>query len=229
MTAATVSTNGQRPNIDEQRAAARGAYRQSLADGKPLSGAALGRQFAMSDRWGRDRVTEVQRADASDDAKPDGTRVLDPAPQHELSSPSPVMEAPPDSDGPSTGLDGDDPDVAEGGSWLDSLIILAVAAVAAAASYGHMLEVAVLGGEPVWLARAFPITVDGLVLAALRSGRHGRWWLALGIAVSVAANMLSRYPELAADAGPVISAWPPIALFGTHRLLRGAHHKASQR
>jgi hypothetical protein len=44
--------------------------------------------------------------------------------------------------------------------------------------------------------------------------------LALGIAVSVAANMLARYPDLAATAGPVVSAWPPLALFGTHRLLQ---------
>jgi hypothetical protein len=108
----------------------------------------------------------------------------------------------------------------DGGSWVDSLIILAVAAVAFVASYQHMLEVALWAGEPVWIARAFPITVDGLVLAALRRGRQGRWWLGLGIAASVAANMLSRYPELAATAGPVISAWPPLALFGTHRLPR---------
>jgi hypothetical protein len=105
------------------------------------------------------------------------------------------------------------------------VVILIVAAVAAAASYGHMLEVAMWAGEPLWIARALPITVDGLVLAALRRGRAGRWWLALGIAVSVAANMLARYPDLAATAGPIVSAWPPLALFGTHRLL---HTKKAQ-
>jgi hypothetical protein len=113
------------------------------------------------------------------------------------------------------------------GSWLDSAIILIVAAVAAAASYGHMLEVAQWAGESLWIARAFPVTVDGLVLAALRRGRHGRWWLALGIAVSVAANMLARYPDLAATAGPIVSAWPPLALFGTHRLLHSGSDPAS--
>jgi hypothetical protein len=45
------------------------------------------------------------------------------------------------------------------GAWLDTAITLAVALVAAAASYGHMLDVALLAGEPVWIARAFPITV----------------------------------------------------------------------
>jgi hypothetical protein len=90
-----------------------------------------------------------------------------------------------------------------------------------------MLEVAVWAGEPLWIARAFPITVDGLFLAALRRGRSGRWWMALGIAVSVAANMVSRYPDLAVAAGPIVSAWPPLALFGTHRLLHA--HKRSER
>ena len=70
-----------------------------------------------------------------------------------------------------------------------------------------------------WVARAFPITVDGLVLAALRRGDDGRRWLALGLAVSVAANILADYPTIATDAGPIISAIPPLALYGTHRLL----------
>jgi hypothetical protein len=99
-------------------------------------------------------------------------------------------------------------------SWQDSFITLTVAVVAAAASYGHMCEVALLAGEPLWMARAFPVTVDGLVLAALRRGPQGRWWLRLGVVVSVAANVLSRYPELAQAAGPVVSAWPPLALYG---------------
>jgi hypothetical protein len=104
---------------------------------------------------------------------------------------------------------------------LDTAITLVVTAVAAAASYGHMLHVALMAGEPMWIARAFPVTVDGLVLAALRRGEDGRGWLALGAAVSVAANVLAQFPELAATAGPVVSAWPPLALYGTHRLLAG--------
>jgi hypothetical protein len=105
-------------------------------------------------------------------------------------------------------------------SWLDLAIILLVASVAAVASYGHMLHVALVAGEPLLIARAFPITVDGLVLAALRCGDRGRHWLRLGIAVSVAANVLAQFPEVAASAGPVISAWPPVALYGTHRLVK---------
>lgn len=50
------------PELDDRtrRAAARKAYRHSVTAGTPLSGAALGRQFGMSDRWGRDRVNEVR-------------------------------------------------------------------------------------------------------------------------------------------------------------------------
>ncbi|HEX6500172.1 MAG TPA: hypothetical protein VF054_14235 [Micromonosporaceae bacterium] len=52
------------PEVDDRtrRAAARKAYRQSVTAGTPLSGAALGRQFGMSERWGRDRVNEVRTA-----------------------------------------------------------------------------------------------------------------------------------------------------------------------
>jgi hypothetical protein len=119
----------------------------------------------------------------------------------------------------------DAPDETSPPSWLDPLVTLAVAVVCAAASYGHMHHVALLAGEPLWIARAWPVTVDGLVLAALRRGREGRLWLALGIAVSMAANVLAQFPELAASAGPFVSAWPPVALYGTHRLLDGARRR----
>jgi hypothetical protein len=44
-------------DIQEQ---ARQAYRQSLADEKPLSGKALGAMFERGERWGRDRIGEVK-------------------------------------------------------------------------------------------------------------------------------------------------------------------------
>lgn len=216
MTAPTTSTNGRRPAPGDLRSVARDAYRASLAAGAPLSGAALGRQFGMSERWGRDRVAEVQRAPnpTSSDQRRDVAG----------GKPDEANVVPAACDAPQT--TGNEERTARAGSLLDAVVILSVAVVAAAVSYGHMLEVAVWAGEPLWLARAFPLTVDGLVLAALRRGRQGRWWLALGIAVSVAANMLVRYPDLAASLGPVISAWPPLALFGTHRLLHaGRAHR----
>ena len=86
------------------------------------------------------------------------------------------------------------------------MIVLVVAVVAAAAATGHMLELALMAGEPLWRPRAFPITVDGLALAALRRGEQGRRWLTLALAASVAANVLAQFPEHAAAANPVASA-----------------------
>ena len=54
----------------DPREAAREAYRRSVAEGKPLSGAALGRMFGKSDRWGVDRVHEVRAEIASANGKP---------------------------------------------------------------------------------------------------------------------------------------------------------------
>jgi hypothetical protein len=109
-------------------------------------------------------------------------------------------------------------------SWLDVLNKVVLALVCAAASYGHMYHVALLAGEPVWIARAWPITVDGLVIAALRRGHDGRTWLAVGIAVSIGANVFAQFPGLAESAGPFVSAWPPIALYGAHRLSHARRH-----
>jgi hypothetical protein len=157
----------------------------------------------MSGRWGLDRVHEVRSSAAADSEPPEREPTRDP-------DPVPV-EAPTDGD--------------QRRSWVDTTIIAVVALVAFAASYGHMLHVATLAGEPVWIARAFPITVDGLVFAALRRGRQGRWWLARAVAVSITANVLTHYPDLAHTAGPIVSAWPPLALFGTHRL---THDRSSE-
>jgi hypothetical protein len=245
MAADLATTNGHDLTDTEARTKAREMWRATAADGQPMTGAELGRAFGKTDRWGRKQIEAARSGHRPAHGPPGRPRRMAPGrrnaqPQSDgtAGTPNRSVGAPVDRDaghaspstvvtpdmtpaGPQT-TDGTDPRAAAaapGGSWLDSVIILAVALVAAAASYGHMLEVAVWAGEPMWIARAFPLTVDGLVLAALRRGRQGRWWLGLGIAVSIAANMLARYPDLAATAGPVVSAWPPIALFGTHRLL----------
>lgn len=54
----------------DPREAAREVYRRSVAEGKPLSGAALGRMFGKSDRWGVERVHEVRAEIASANGKP---------------------------------------------------------------------------------------------------------------------------------------------------------------
>jgi hypothetical protein len=218
-------TNGDGVTDEAAREAARDIWQAARAAGESMSGAELGRAFGKTDRWGRKQIEHARRS-AGERNGTAGT----------ASRPGPDAAVGRNGPGPAGTLRAvpadsrDDPEPApeDERSWLDSVIILVVAGVASVASYGHMLEVAMWAGEPLWIARAFPITVDGLVLAALRRGRQGRWWLALGIAVSVAANMLARYPDLAATAGPVVSAWPPLALFGTHRLLHGARHRGDR-
>jgi hypothetical protein len=43
----------------------------------------------------------------------------------------------------------------------------------------------------------------------------------LVVAVVAAANVLAQFPEYAHTVDPAVSAWPPLALYGTHRLLQG--------
>jgi len=212
MTAATmepVKLNG------EARHAAVAAAREAAAAGVPLTGKALGEQFGRSARWGRERVAEAKASATNGLPVPVAAAVV-PRQDSGEQQVSDIQNL--ESEG--TNIRPDVPRDAERRAWHEAAVVLVVALVAAAASYGHMVEVALLAGEPSWIAYLFPITVDGLVLAALRRGETGRWWLALGLVVSVGANVLAQYPALAADAGPVVSAWPPLALYGTHRLLR---------
>jgi hypothetical protein len=55
--------------------AARQAYRQSVADGKPLTGVALGRLFDRSPRWGTSRIAEVRSEDI---ASSNGNNTINP-------------------------------------------------------------------------------------------------------------------------------------------------------
>jgi hypothetical protein len=225
----------------QRQAAAQEAYLVSVEEGRALSGAELGRRFGRTDRWGRYQISKVK----ADGAGTNGHRSSRPPAIRDANGngrdPMPTIRERPITDTqaestsacrngrssfrdpahPADGSSDSASQARECRSWLDVTITLIVALVAAAASYGHMLEVALVAGEHVWIAKAFPITVDGLVLAALRRGEEGRGWLALGAAVSVAANVLAQFPDQAAAAGPIVSAWPPLALYGTHRLLHG--------
>jgi hypothetical protein len=187
--------------------AARDAYRASVAAGEPLSGAELARRYDRSPSWGQGIVAAERTAiDAERQAVP-----------VESLAPPEAQPAPPGAElAPAPAA----PDDRQRRPWYDTAVTLVVALVAAAASYGHMIDVALMAGEPLRIARAWPVTVDGLVVA-LRRGERGRPWLALGLAVSVGANVLAQFPDWAASAGPVVSAWPPLALYGTHRLLSG--------
>ena len=81
-----------------------------------------------------------------------------------------------------------------------AVAVLAVAGVAAYASYGHAYAVVRAHGETGITARLEPASIDGLVYASsmvvLYAARHrvpvpslARWLLGLGIAATLTANM----------------------------------------
>lgn len=117
-----------------------------------------------------------------------------------------------------------EPDVPAAVRWASAGAVIAVASVAAVASYTHMLDLARHAGEGR-LALLLPISVDGLVVAGSttmvvrrRHGHGGGWlaWLAfsLGIGASLGANVVAADPSLVDPdvVRRVIAGWPPVAL-----------------
>jgi hypothetical protein len=102
--------------------------------------------------------------------------------------------------------------------------ITLVAAIAAWSSYKHLLDVARIAGQPIEVAGALPLSVDGmLVVASLAmsedkaNGRRPRSWARfafwLGAIMSVAANIASIVVHRGVDPlGIGVAAWAPIAL-----------------
>jgi hypothetical protein len=104
--------------------------------------------------------------------------------------------------------------------------VLAVALVAALASYEHMRALAELAGES-WRSWLLPVSVDGLAVAASmtmlvrrRAGERagGLAWLALllGLGASLAANVAAAEPTVQ---GRLVAAWPPLGLLLSYELL----------
>ena len=106
--------------------------------------------------------------------------------------------------------------------------MLGVAAVAAVASYEHAYDLVRMHGESGWTARMVPLTVDGLIYASsmvmLDSARRkvqipalARWLLGLGIAATLAANVVHGLGH--GLIGAAVAAWPAVALVGSYELL----------
>jgi Protein of unknown function (DUF2637) len=104
--------------------------------------------------------------------------------------------------------------------------VLAVALVAALASYEHMRALAALAGEG-WRSWLLPISVDGLAVAASmtmlvrrRAGERAGVlaWVALllGLGASLAANVAAAEPTVQ---GRLVAAWPPVGLLLSYELL----------
>jgi hypothetical protein len=108
--------------------------------------------------------------------------------------------------------------------------VLAVALVAAVASYEHMRALADLAGEG-WRSWLLPISVDGLAVAASmtmlvrrRAGQPAGAlpWVALllGLGASLAANVAAADPTLV---GRMVAAWPPVGLLLSYELFLQQH------
>lgn len=220
----------------DRRAEAAAYYRDQRAAGTPPTQLELGQRYGMSRTWGRRVIEEVNLLDGGGHAEPDGPSLAATGAADEVPVAAPAGEWPPPVDEMAATVEPvaatppaqAAPVAAKGwrrlGDWaaarvtVEGLTRLAVALVAAAASYGHMYHFALLAGEPEWIARAWPITVDGLALVALRKGDEARRWLGLSLLVSVGANVIAQDPVRAADMAPFVSAWPPLALYGCHRI-----------
>ena len=151
---------------DEKRRRARELWHQDPT----ITGVELSRRFGCEASWGRKQIAAARQQHAGQDAATQPARV-------------PAIDNGPD-DEPGTR---DTPDVPRPAPparhWIDTGTVLLVALVAAAASYGHMLEVALHAGEPVWLARASASDSSGvagvsrvsstMVTMRLRSGGAG--------------------------------------------------------
>ena len=116
-------------------------------------------------------------------------------------------------------------------AWARRLGALAVAVVAAYASYQHQRGFALDGGADPATARLWPLSVDGLLVlstagllrtSATRRARHTlRIAFAVGIVVSLAANIASA-PAMT-WAPILVAGWPPVALLLAVELL--GHHR----
>ena len=104
--------------------------------------------------------------------------------------------------------------------------VLAVALVAAVASYEHMRALAELAGEG-WRSWLLPVSVDGLAVAASmtmlvrrrageKSGALAWSALLLGLGASLAANVAAAEPTVV---GRLVAAWPPVGLLLSYELL----------
>jgi hypothetical protein len=104
--------------------------------------------------------------------------------------------------------------ISGGTRFVGIVSVAVVAVVAAVVSYAHMQAVAEKAGEG-WRSWLEPLSVDGLLVGASlvlyvrRSARFAWLAVAVGILVSLAANLAAAHPTLVSR---LVSAWPAIAL-----------------
>ena len=113
--------------------------------------------------------------------------------------------------------------------WARRVATMAVAGVAAYASYQHQRDFALAGGADLTTARLWPSSVDGLLVLSTagllrdprRTNQRARVFLwaafAAGIIVSLAANIAAA-PSMS-WAPILVAGWPPVALLLAVELL----------
>lgn len=118
------------------------------------------------------------------------------------------------------------------------LAVFAVSAIAALLSYWHAVYVVGEHGEPGVYGHLYPITIDGLIVAAsmvlLDAARHRAkaprlaWALVIsGILATLGANMLDGISH--GFLGCIIAAWPAAAFIGAYEMIMVLIRSASER
>lgn len=112
----------------------------------------------------------------------------------------------------------------------DSTLMQAI--IAGALSFTHIRDVAVMGGQDGWKAWAYPLIVDMITMSAYRKLKRdqaagdqtgvGWFWLIVGTAVSLGANVIDAIAHAPAHATParltlcvVVGVWPAVAFIGS--------------
>lgn len=191
----------------ELYAEARQVYRQSVADGRPMSAEELGHRFRRSPRWARDRIAEARAESAEqvslvDEPVPVAETIMS-APGPEAATASPLPDP--------VGVDNHGP--------------------ACRCDFCQQVETAVRGAVPPVDEQAVPDEqppagdvdpaadrrpVAGDVRSLIRLRWAVRAVLALGVAASIAGNVLHANGNLISQ---IIAAWSPLALLLTIELI----------
>jgi hypothetical protein len=112
--------------------------------------------------------------------------------------------------------------------WSTVAVVSAVAAIAGWVSYDHALAVVRAHGETGAVARAYPLTIDGLIYAAsmvlLNAARRGLdrprlAYVALGLGVSATLSANIAAGLAYGPVGAIVAAWPAPALVISYELL----------
>lgn len=221
MTVTDVSTNGHGSTGDR----ARRAWRPGM------SGAELGRQLGVAERTGRYWADKLRDENATGKpatagpAAPPATRAAVPATRKPAGRPRTATSP------------GKQPAAPPLLVAVTGVAVAVVTAVAAVVSYCHVRDLAVAAGMGD-LAGWLPLALDGLVVACScsllvdrqRGNEDGKGTsplaaggLAIGLAASLAANVLAVDPSLASErvVAVVLAGYTPIALaVSGHLLLR---------